>query len=67
MGNLIIIVILLCIISSIIVYLYRAKKKGKTCIGCPYGGQCSGSQEGGCCANHKKEDTEPHSESDMED
>lgn len=67
MGNLIIIVILLCIISSIIVYLYRTKKKGKTCIGCPYGGQCSSSQEGGCCVTHKKEDTEPHSESDMED
>ncbi len=66
MGDLIIIVILLCIISSIIVYLYRAKKKGKTCIGCPYGGQCSSSQEGGCCANHKKGDMEQHSEFDRE-
>ncbi|MDE6712509.1 MAG: FeoB-associated Cys-rich membrane protein [Lachnospiraceae bacterium] len=66
MGNLIIIVILLCIISSIIVYLYRAKKKGKTCIGCPYGGQCSSRQEGGCCSEHKKGDTELHSESDRE-
>lgn len=56
MGNLIIIVILLCIISSIIVYLYRAKKKGKTCIGCPYGGQCSSHQEGSCCAGQQKED-----------
>ena len=66
MGNLIIIVILLCIISSIIIYLYKAKKQGKTCIGCPYGGQCGSSQEGCCCANHKKEDAELHSESDRE-
>lgn len=56
MGDLIIIVILLCIISSIIIYLYKAKK-GKTCIGCPYGGQCGSRQEGGC-AKHEKEDTE---------
>lgn len=64
MGNLIIIVILLCIISSIIIYLYKAKKQGKTCIGCPYGGQCGSRQEGACCANHKKGNTEPRSESD---
>ncbi len=56
MGNLIIIVILLCIIGSIIVYLYKAKKKGKTCIGCPYGEQCSSRQESCCCAGHQKED-----------
>lgn len=25
-------------------YIYKSKKAGKTCIGCPYSGQCSG-----CC------------------
>ncbi len=42
MANAIIIVILLCIVGSIIFYLYRAKKRGKTCTGCPYAGQCGG-------------------------
>ena len=25
-------------------YIHKSKKAGKTCIGCPYSGQCSG-----CC------------------
>lgn len=61
MGDFIIIVILLCIISSIIVYLYRAKKRGKICIDCPYGGQCSSRQDGGCAKDFAA------SCSDMED
>ncbi len=56
MGNIIIIAILVCIISSIIYYLYKEKKRGKTCIGCPYGGQCnSSSRKSGCCVEHKEE------------
>ncbi len=47
MENFIIIAILLCIIGSILVYLYRAKKRGETCIGCPYARQCGGSCSGG--------------------
>jgi len=27
-------------------YIYKSKKAGKTCVGCPYGGNCSG-----CCGN----------------
>ncbi len=38
----IIIAILLCIIGGVVFYLYRAKKRGKACIGCPYSGQCRG-------------------------
>ena len=33
-------------------YIYRAKKGGKKCIGCPDSGSCSGSCNGncaGCC------------------
>lgn len=56
MGDLIIIGILLCIIGSIVAYLYKAKKRGQTCIGCPYGGQCGGRREGGCCTGQKKEE-----------
>ena len=43
MTNFIIIVILLGIVSGIVFYLYRAKKRGETCIGCPYAKQCGGS------------------------
>jgi len=50
MENIIIIVILLGIIGSIVWYLYRAKKQGETCIGCPcskqYGCKCSGGCSG---------------------
>lgn len=49
MENVIIILVLVLIIGSITFYLYRAKKKGLTCIGCPYakscGGKCRGNEE----------------------
>lgn len=49
MANFIIVVVLLCIVAGIIFYLCRAKKRGETCIGCPYakqcGGKCGGSEE----------------------
>jgi radical SAM protein with 4Fe4S-binding SPASM domain len=46
MENLIIVLILLAIATSIIWYLIRARKRGEKCIGCPHakrcGGKCSG-------------------------
>lgn len=42
MENIIIIAILLCIVGGIVCYLYKAKKRGETCIGCPYAKQCKG-------------------------
>ncbi len=42
MANIIIIAILVVITTSIINYLVSAKKRGETCIGCPYAGKCSG-------------------------
>lgn len=41
LSNLIIVATVLAIVTAIILYLYRAKKRGETCIGCPYCGQCS--------------------------
>lgn len=52
MENFIIIVILLCIVSGIILYLYKAKKRGETCIGCPYAKQCGGGQCSGSDGEH---------------
>ena len=39
MENVIVILILLAIAAGIIWYLIRAKKRGETCIGCPYAKQ----------------------------
>ena len=47
--DIVVLVILLAIVTGIIIYLVRAKKRGQTCIGCPYAKQC-----GGKCAGHKK-------------
>jgi len=52
MENFIIILIVLCIVGAIVLYLYKAKKRGETCIGCPYAKQCGGKCDGGC--NSKK-------------
>ena len=43
MENIIIILIVLAIVIGITVYLYKAKKRGQKCIGCPYGKNCNGS------------------------
>ena len=53
MENIIIIAIVLAIVFGNIIYLYKAKKRGETCIGCPYAKQCAnrknGCGGGGCC------------------
>lgn len=41
LANIIIIAILAAILGGIVYYLYRAKKRGESCIGCPYAKQCS--------------------------
>ena len=42
MADIVIILIVLAVVSGIVVYLYKAKKRGQTCIGCPYAKQCGG-------------------------
>lgn len=51
MENIIIIAIVLAIVVGIIFYLYRVKKRGETCIGCPYAKQCANRKNG--CGNGK--------------
>ena len=51
METLIVILILLLIAAAIIGYLVRAKKRGQTCIGCPYAKQCGGKCSGSCSGN----------------
>ncbi|MBQ9748104.1 MAG: FeoB-associated Cys-rich membrane protein [Clostridia bacterium] len=42
MINYIIIALVAGIVGAIVFYLIRAKKRGQTCIGCPYAKQCGG-------------------------
>ena len=50
MTDLILILLLLLITAGIAAYLYRAKKRGEKCIGCPYAKQCGGR----CGGNNEK-------------
>ena len=40
MENIILIVVLILILGGAGLYIYKAKKQGKKCIGCPSGGKC---------------------------
>ena len=51
MENVIVVGILLAIVGSIVWYLWRAKKRGETCIGCPYAKQCA-KKCGSCTQGH---------------
>ncbi len=42
MENFIIILILLAIVGGIVRYLWKAKKRGDKCIGCPHAKGCGG-------------------------
>ena len=56
-ADIIVIAVIAAIIGFAAWYVYKAKKSGKKCIGCPDGGSCSaGGCNGscGCCGNTKK-------------
>ena len=42
MTDLIIVLVLLIILCGAALYVYRAKKSGQKCIGCPHAKACSG-------------------------
>lgn len=50
MENVIVIAILVAILGAAVRYVYKAKKRGQKCIGCPDGGNCSGNCSG-CAGN----------------
>ncbi|MBQ8318062.1 MAG: FeoB-associated Cys-rich membrane protein [Lachnospiraceae bacterium] len=52
MVDVIIILIVILIVGAISLYLYKAKKRGETCIGCPYSKQCA--SKGNCSSKHTK-------------
>jgi len=57
MINLILVLVLAAIIGGAAAYIYKAKKSGVKCIGCPSGKSCGGSccgDCGGCSCGAKK-------------
>ena len=44
MINILLIALIAGILGLAGYHVYKEKKAGKTCVGCPYGGNCSG-----CC------------------
>ncbi len=48
MIDYIIIAVVVLIVGGIAYYLYRSKKHGNACVGCPYSKQCGGN----CSGNH---------------
>ncbi len=50
MTDVIIIAAIVLIVGAAALYIYKAKKKGQKCIGCPYAKTCSGS-----CMDTKEE------------
>ena len=42
LTNVILVIILLAIAGGASLYLYRAKKRGEHCVGCPHAKQCGG-------------------------
>ena len=57
MIDYIVIGILVVIMAAAAFYVYKAKKSGKKCIGCPDGCSCSSKKEDQhhcCCSTHEK-------------
>ncbi len=54
--DIILILVLLLIVAGAGFYIYRAKKSGSHCVGCPHAKQCSGKSCG--CGSTLKESTE---------
>ena len=54
LTNIILIIILLALVGGAVLYMYKQKKKGVHCIGCPYGASCPKSGSAKCnCTNQK--------------
>ena len=54
MSDLIIVMIVAAIVFAAGGYVYKAKKSGAKCIGCPAGKSCGGGQGCDCCGNTKQ-------------
>lgn len=53
MTDIIIVLILLAVVGGAGAYIYKAKKSGRACIGCPSSKQCGGKCSCGCLKDDK--------------
>lgn len=51
--NIILVAVLVVIVGLAALYIYKSKKAGAVCIGCPYAKQC-GKKSSGCSCNENK-------------
>ena len=51
MTDIIIVAVIILVVGAASLYLYRAKKRGQKCVGCPYCKEC-----GGSCSSEKSSD-----------
>ena len=61
MTDVILILVLALIAGLAAGYIFRAKKRGQKCIGCPYSGQCGGSTCS-CTKNSRENDEDAPTE-----
>ncbi len=50
-ADIVVIAVIILIIGSAAFYIYKAKKNGKRCIGCPDSGSCSAAKCGRGCGS----------------
>ncbi len=66
-GDIIAIAVIVVIIGLAALYIYRAKKKGQKCIGCPYSSRCGGSRCGGnCCSAYVAREADENDKPDVD-
>ena len=54
--DIILVIVIALIVGAAAYYVYRSKKHGKKCIGCPYTDSCKGVASGCTCSqNNEKE------------
>ena len=53
MANILTAALLALILGGAALYLYRAKKKGRRCVGCPDSAACPHCRGGSCCTGKK--------------
>ena len=54
LANTTIVFIISCLLISACLYIYREKKKGSHCIGCPMVGECAKAKAAQCAAKKSK-------------
>ncbi len=51
MKDFVVLIIVAVIVVLACLYIYKAKKNGKKCIGCPYADKCGKNEQLSCCGN----------------